>query len=229
MDSFLRSAVCGVLGALHLCGSPPPASAQLRSFAAIRSIELDPPLPGTEKAYKELAELLKPWNKSQPKEDPFWGPHPPPPASCTLRADLPRPRILGLECRDPAGTYIGTLRAKRITELWTRLCDYCFNSYAARDTLPLTEYRYIFVRLEERRPWETQGEPWVADYVAQLLRAERAWQVLTSRDVVPAGEADHLLECRVFGRSYRGSDPNAIVVVNGGSSRLPFSTARRTA
>lgn len=217
MQCFLRSAVWVVVGALNLCGSPPPAAAQLRSFAAIKSIELDPPLPGTEKACRELAESLKVCPRFQPDWDPCRDFHPPPPAHCTLRADLPKPRVLGLECHDPAGRYIGTLRAKRINELSTRLCEYSYRSEATPETLPLTEYRYIFVRLAEARRGFAASDPWVADYVAQLLRAEGAWQVLTSRDMLPAGEADRLLECRVSGASHSSF---AEGVAHGGVSRL---------
>lgn len=43
-------------------------------------------------------------------------------------------------------------------------------------------------------------DPGVVDYVTKLLRADGAWQVVTSRDMVPAGEADRWLECQVLGR-----------------------------
>jgi hypothetical protein len=87
---------------------PPAGDGQLRSFAAIRTIDLAPPLPGTEKIHSSLAKELEEYYRVPRGNLERWGPTR---AACTLRVDLPKPHNVGLECREPKGSYIGTLRA----------------------------------------------------------------------------------------------------------------------
>lgn len=127
-----------LLGALLMCAWVPTAAAQPASFAAIRTIELEPALPGTEKVYRQLAEQLAYLNDHlEPARDVYVRLEPAAPLSpgrpvadrnqrarCTLRTDLSKPRSIALECRDLERRYIGTLRSRSYRELVDRLFDY---------------------------------------------------------------------------------------------------------
>jgi hypothetical protein len=200
---------------------------QLRSFAAIRSLDLAPPLPGTEAVYSEVAELLKTHDETYVRQQvqlnrsswyiqgwtPDWGPTPPR-ARCTLRADLPKPRYLGLECRDADGQYIGTLRAKSGRALLSELESLCFGLHsrgstwieqgavAVPGTLPLHEYRYIYVI-----PFHWPGYREHAEYLAELLGAAGSWRVVSSTDSAPPEDTQRMLQC--WFRTWAGSEGGA--------------------
>ena len=109
-----------LLGALLTCAWVPTAAARPASFAAIRTIELEPALPGTEKVYRQLAEQLAYLNDHpEPARDVYVRPEPAAPLSsdrlladrnqqarCTLRTDLSKPRSIGLEC---VGDFVSNL------------------------------------------------------------------------------------------------------------------------
>ena len=125
MSGFFRSSAPYVLGVVLLCTLPLSAhAAQLKSFAAIELVALDPALPGTEKAHREFAKYL---NRQMERGDlRFWSgtkPELSPEGGglrfvrCTLRTDFPKPLPLGLQCRDYVEQYVGTLRAGTVAEL----------------------------------------------------------------------------------------------------------------
>ena len=191
-----------------MCAWVPTAAAQPASFAAIRTIELEPALPGTEKVYKELAEQLSYLNAHpEPARNVYLFPEQAAPLSsgrpvadrnqrarCTLRTDLSKPRSIGLECRDLEGRYIGTLRSRNYRELGERLVNYHFvaGEPAAR---PLTYYRLIHVKIV--RLGDREVPAWVGDYVSDLLRVDGTWQVVASPDTLSGDDVDRLLECEV--------------------------------
>jgi len=189
---------------------------RLRSFAAIRTFDLAPPSPGTEEVYSELAELLKTRDETYIKEQvqvnrsfwylgdqwrADWGATPRR-ARCTLRGDLPKPRYLGLECRDADEQYIGTLRAKSGLELRSNLESLCFglrergrvwewqHAVAVPGTLPLHQYRYVYIVSFH---WARYREH--AEYLAELLGADGFWRVVDSIDSVPPEDTPRVLEC----------------------------------
>ena len=187
-----RPSICS-LTILLVVAWPQTAPAQeLRSFAAIRRIILDPPLSGTEDTHRKVAEIVQPFGEVRYHNPalPEFLQSTPPLAYCTVRTDLPKPRALGLICRNAAGTHIGTLRARQLKELRDLLYS-ALASGATSGTLPLNQYRYLYVRPTTKQ----ERNPWAGDFVADLLRDTGAWDVVSSRDRVPAGE--RLLECDV--------------------------------
>jgi hypothetical protein len=120
-----------LLPAVTKCQETPRGPAdKLFSFAAIRNVELDAALPGTEKEHRQLTERLESWAKFR---------LPGPSARCTLHVALPAPRSVGLGCRNADGDYIGTLRATSVRGLWNAFRDYCLvGSSAALGSRPLT-------------------------------------------------------------------------------------------
>jgi hypothetical protein len=146
-------------------------------------------------------------------------------ARCALRTDLPKPESLALECRDWAGKYVGTLRARKPRELRDRLWIYlkensrppgCCNAF---DAAPLHEYRFVAVY--------DNGAGSGAAYVSDLLRADGFWQVVGSEAMVPSGETDRLLRCSVntrFAGAYWGSTGATLSMEN--SAGRHVATAR---
>jgi hypothetical protein len=192
MSHHFQSSVCGLaIVCLGTCLHS-AAAQDLTSFAAIRRITLDPALSGTEDAHRQVTEVLRGFGEYQNLNPhlPEFLQSTPPLAYCTLRTDLPKPRVLGLTCRNAAGTYIGTLRARKVTELRDVLV-HSLDPRATAGTLPLNQYRYLYVRPTTK----SERNPWAGDYVAELLRKSGAWNVVSSRDQVPAGA--RLLECEV--------------------------------
>jgi hypothetical protein len=186
----------------------PSAIAQPASFAAMRTIELEPALPGTEKVHRQLAERLAYWNNHpEPARDVYVrleqstslssgraAANRDQRAKCTLRTDLPRPRTIGLECRDSEGRYIGTLRSRSSDELLERLVEYHL-LVGGPDARPLTYYRFIHVKIVAFGHLETP--PWAEDYVSDLLRVRGPWQVVASTETLSGDADDRLLECEV--------------------------------
>ena len=101
--------------------------AQLRSLAAIKHLALESS-PGAERQTKGLRThhalkmhkgLLVPTLDSVPAEDrPYF-------ARCVVRANLPKPLSVALECYDAAGAYVGTKRAANVdrlaVEVWSAI------------------------------------------------------------------------------------------------------------
>ena len=192
MGRFRGSSAPCILGVLLLSSLPTPANAQLKSFAAIGILALDPPLPGTEKAYKsflsanqEVQVLEAPTNPELKfyRAEQF--------ARCTLRTDLPKPRPLGLVCRDYAGQYVGTLRATTTSEFQKTLRSIRSDQVGPR-ARPLTQYEFIYV--DSRR---NEGPLNYARYMEELLRPAGAWRVVPSPDMVPPSATDRVLRCEV--------------------------------
>jgi hypothetical protein len=118
--------------------------AQLRSPAAIKHLALESS-PGAERQTTALRihdilkhqGLLVPTLDSVPAEDhPYF-------ARCVVRANLPKPLSVGLECYDAAGAYAGTKRAVNVDrlafEVWSAI------TYGSPSSRPLHSYRYIYV------------------------------------------------------------------------------------
>ena len=81
--------------------------------------------------------LLVPTLDSVPAEDhPYF-------ARCVVRANLPKPLSVGLECYDATGAYVGTKRAVNVDrlafEVWSAI------TYGSPSSRPLHSYRYIYV------------------------------------------------------------------------------------
>jgi len=183
MHAFFRSSASCLVALVLLCCAAPPAAAQLKSFAAIRVLALEPPLPGTEKAHKELMKFLTGHTNLEVvrlrTNGPYLSPSKPDRfARCTLRTDLPKPFSFGLECRDHDGLYVGTLRTRTMKELEDRCLNIPEDRCGPR-AMPLTQYAYIWFEPPNI------GEAWYNDYVADLLRADGSWQVLQPRTGVP--------------------------------------------
>jgi hypothetical protein len=183
MVAFFRTSASCLVALVLVCCAAPPATAQLKSFAAIRVLAVEPPLPGTQKAHKELMKFLTGHTNLEVVRLRTNGPYVSPSkperfARCTLRTDLPKPSSFGLECHDHAGLYVGTLRTRTMEELKDRClkipCDRC-----GPRAMPLTQYEYIWFEPSHI------GVAWYDDYVADLLRADGSWQVLQPRAGVP--------------------------------------------
>jgi hypothetical protein len=170
-----------------------PRIEQVESFATIRSITLDRPLPSTDaKAFSALAEDLRIYRRDSQG--------PPPRACCTLRTDLSGPNRVALSCRDLTGKYIGTVAARKLRDVQQKLEDYGLfgskvSATAAPGTLPLHQYRYVVVN------YRTE----TALYVIDLLTRDGFWRLFTSEDKIPATEVDRALRLRPLGGGSGGS------------------------
>lgn len=214
MGRFFRSSAPCLLGVLLVSSLATPANAQLKSFAAIGTLALDPPLPGTEDAYQSLTVYLKDLSENQEVQILQSPANPELPADraerfarCTLRTDLPKPRPFGLVCRDYAGQYLGTLRATTTFQFQKTLRSIRSDVIGPR-ARPLTQYEFISVDYGGTN----EGGVNAARYVADLLRSDGPWQVVQWIPQLSSSGTDRILRCAVSHRAATawwkyGNDP----------------------
>ena len=205
MGRFFRPSAPCILGVLLVSSLPTPANAQLKSFAAIGILALDPPQPGTEKPYKSLTTYLKDLSDDKKLRELQILQSPTNPeltadraerfARCALRTDLPKPRVFGLVCRDYAGQYVGTLRAATTVQFQKTLRRMRSDDISPR-ARPLTQYEFVHVVSFE--PIEP-GLAYAAS-LADLLRVEGPWKVVQAPLMVPPSATDRVLKCQFYMR-----------------------------
>ena len=190
MTTVSRHQVGALLVFLTLVGAD-STHAQLRSMAALKHLALESS-PGAERQTKALRThdrltnqqgLLVPTLDSVPPEDhPYF-------ARCVVRANLPKPLSVALECYDAAGAYVGTKRAADVDQLafgiWNVITD------GSPFSRPLNSYRYIYVE-------PVYGKYQDVDLLVSLLR-KSPFTVIQNHEALamPAPERDLILRCRI--------------------------------
>jgi hypothetical protein len=180
--------VGALLAFLTLVGAA-SAHAQLRSLVAIKHLALESS-PGAERQTKALRAhdtlknhpgLLVPTLDSVPAGDhPYF-------ARCVVRANLPKPLSVALECYDAAGAYVGTKRAAHVDQLAFEIMKEV--TYAPPLSRPLNSYRYIYVE-------PVYGKYQNVDLLVSLLR-KSPFTVIRNHEALamPAAERDLILRC----------------------------------
>jgi hypothetical protein len=129
---------CVIVTTVTLLLPPPAAHAQLRSFRAISYLTLAPPPPGLEQLHQDLAQYFRQrkmlveapetFDERLVRDEAFdkYQAASVDPRSrcgrCRLLTDLPQPRVIGLECSDYTGKYVGVFRVINAQEMqsWVR-------------------------------------------------------------------------------------------------------------
>ena len=167
--------------------------AQLRSPADIKHLALESS-PGAERQTEALRRhdrlnpgLLVPTLGSVPTEDHRYF------ARCVVRANLPKPMSVGLECYDAAGVYFGTKRGANVDvlayEVWS----------AIRSGTPLSHslhsYRYIYVE-----PFFDRYDS--GEFLVNLLRQSSVFTVIYQHEALAMAqpERDLILRCSLDNR-----------------------------
>src|SRR5262245_47617370 len=120
-----------------------PALAQVRAFAAIKYLVLDPPTSGTEKVHLDIAKWLRPRQLLVESLDRIPSADRSLFARCRLRADLPRPHTLAFECVDSAGAHVGTKKFTSAKDWRPWFEEQSFGTHA--DARPLHTTRFVLV------------------------------------------------------------------------------------
>ncbi len=168
------------------------ADAQLRSLAAIKRLALESS-PGAERQTNALRTdealqlfdgLLVPTLDTVSANDRAYF------ARCIVRARLPKPLTVALECYDAADAYIATKRAANVNQLATALFGAIkFGSPASR---PLHSYRYIYVE-----PFDDRDKRF--DLLVNLLQRASVFTVINQSEALamPESARDLILRCRI--------------------------------
>jgi hypothetical protein len=168
------------------------AHAQLRSLTATKRLALESS-PGSERQTNALRThetlnlltgLIVPTAMDVPAEDRAYF------ARCIVRAPLPKPLTVALDCYDAAGAYFATKRAANVDELATALFRAIKNGSPA--SRPLHSYRYIYVE-----PFDDRHKRF--DLLVQLLQKASVYTVLQQSEALAMPEAarDSILRCRI--------------------------------
>jgi len=198
-----------------------PAAAEVRAFAAIQYMALDPPAPGAEKIHADISRALRSWRRLAASADTVPEKWRRQFARCAVRTDIPAPAVLALECADVDGTYIGTKRftsARGWREWLLRQL-----SVPHPDARPLHATRYVQVELDGRRFADDRHG--FRAYVENLLRAG-GLTVVKSTEGLPSEELERGF-LKISLRPLIGGSGTEIFDVNSVSSIVTIDSAGR--
>ena len=179
---MMRTVAAAVV-AVVLLGQP--AAAQVRAFAAMQYIALEPPDAGAAKIHSDISQFLRARRRlvASLNEVPEKGR--PQFARCAVRTDIAAPAVLAIECADGDGTYVGTKRFTSSSGWREWLTRQIGTTHP--DARPLHTTKYVLVELYGRRFADDRHG--FRAYVENLLRAG-GLTVVTSTEGLPAEDVE---------------------------------------
>ena len=213
-------AIAAAVVAVLLLGQP--AAAQVRAFAAMQYIALEPPAPGAERIHADINQFLRARRRLAVSlnEVPEKGRHQF--ARCAVRTGLAAPALLAIECADGDGRYIGT---KRFTSSrgWREWLSRQIGT-THPDARPLHTTKYVQVEMYGRRFADDRHG--FRAYVENLLRAG-GLTVVTSTEGLAAEDLERAF-LKVSLRPLIGGSGGDIFETTNSSSIVTSDSAGRT-